>query len=83
MKEKLKAFLKENKEITIAVSCTVIGGAAIVALLASSRTKLRIADQFTMYNKDGVIKFLQEMNPGTKLAIFKETLEDAYQIVML
>lgn len=83
MKEKLKAFLKENKEITIAASCIVIGGAAIVALLASSRTKLRMTDQFTTYSKDGIIKFLQEMNPGTKLAIFKETLEDAYQIVML
>ena len=82
MKEKLKAFLKENKEITIAASCIVIGGAAIGVVLASG-TKVRIADQFTMYNKDGVIKFLQEMNPSTKLAIFKETLEDAYQIVML
>ena len=82
MKEKLKAFLKENKEITIAASCIVIGGAAIVAALASG-TKVRIADQFTAYSKDGIIKFLQEMNPGTKLAIFKETLEDAYQIVML
>jgi hypothetical protein len=82
MKEKLKAFLKENKEITIAASCIVIGGAAIVAALASG-TKGRIADQLTTYSKDGIIKFLQEMNPGTKLAIFKETLEDAYQIVML
>lgn len=83
MKEKLKAFLKENEEITIAASCIVVGGAAIVAALASSRTKVRITDQFTTYSKDGIIKFLQEMNPGTKLAIFKETLEDAYQIVML
>lgn len=82
MKEKLKTFLKENKEITIAASCIVIGGAAIVAVLASG-TKSRIADQFTTYSKDGIIQFLQEMNPGTKLAIFKETLEDAYQIVML
>ena len=82
MKEKLKAFLKENKEITIAASCIVIGGAAIVAALASG-TKVRIADQLTTYSKDGIIQFLQEMNPGTRLAIFKETLEDAYQIVML
>jgi hypothetical protein len=82
MKEKLKAFLKENKEITIAASCIVIGGAAIVAVLASG-TKSRIADHFTIYTKETLIQFLQEMNPGTKLAIFKETLEDAYQIVML
>ena len=74
MNEKLKEFLKENKEITI--------GAAIVAALASG-TKLRMADQLTTYSKEGLIQFLQEMNPGTKLAIFKETLEDAYQIVML
>ena len=81
MKEKLKAFLKENKEIIIAGSCIVIGGAAIGAVLASG--KKRMADQFTTYSKDGIIQFLQEMNPSTKLAIFKETLEDAYQIVML
>ena len=83
MKEKLKAFLKENKQLIIGGSCIVIGGAAFVAALTSG-TKLRIADEFTTYSKDGIIKFLQEeMNPGTKLAIFKETLEDAYQIVML
>lgn len=82
MKEKVKAFLKENKAIIIAGSCIVVGGAAFVVTLASG-TKVRIADQFTTYSKDGIIKFLQEMNPGTKLAIFKETLEDAYQIVML
>lgn len=82
MKEKVKAFLKENKEIIIAGSGIVICGAAFVTVLASV-TKLRMADQLTTYSKDGIIKFLQEMNPGTKLAIFKETLEDAYQIVML
>ena len=81
MKEKVKAFLKENKEIIIAGSCMVIGGVAIIAVLASG--KKHMALQLTTYSKDGIIKFLQEMNPGTKLAIFKETLEDAYQIVML
>ena len=82
MKEKVKTFLKENKELLIGVSCIVIGGATIAITLNAG--KKRLADQFTTYDKDGVIKFLQEMtNPNVKYAIFKETAEDAFQIVHL
>ena len=82
MKEKVKTFLKENKELIIGVSCIVIGGAALAISL--NACKKRLVDQFTMYDKDGVIKFLQEMtNPNVKYAIFKETAEDAFQIVQL
>lgn len=82
MKEKVKTFLKENKELIIGVSGLVIGGTIIMATLATGRK--RLFDQFTTYDKDGVMKFLQEMtNPNVKYAIFKETAEDAFQIVQL
>ena len=82
MKEKVKTFLKENKELIIGVSCIVIGGATLAITLNAG--KKRLVDQFTTYDKDGVIKFLQEMtNPNVKYAIFKETAEDAFQIVHL
>lgn len=83
MKEKVKMFLKENKELIIGVSCIVISGATIAITLNAAKKKISI-DQFTMYDKNGVIKFLQEMtNPNVKYAIFKETAEDAFQIVQL
>lgn len=47
MKEKVKTFLKENKELIIGVSCIVIGGAALAISLNACKGQKTLRNYFT------------------------------------
>lgn len=79
MKTKIKAFWNQHKTIIIGASGIIIAGGALITLAACG--KKGVIETLT---KDEVIEFLKETtDPTVMYAIFKETVEDAFQIVKL